>query len=74
MDIIDIDEVAKNIRKTNYNLGQDKLDYKSQSKNTFVHHKEVENVALTEDKINTLRKHNFRLGYTDYAKSSEYTN
>jgi hypothetical protein len=29
MDVIDINEVAKNIRKTNYNLGADKLDYKS---------------------------------------------
>jgi hypothetical protein len=29
MDVIDANEVAANIRKTNYNLGTDKLKYKS---------------------------------------------
>ena len=74
MNTIDINEVAENIRKTNYRLGSDDVNYLSQAKNTYVHHRTWEKVALSEDKKNTLRKHNFVLGYTDYEKSSEYKN
>jgi hypothetical protein len=37
-----------------------------------VHHKDWENVTLPKEKIDELRKHNFKLGYTKYEKSSEY--
>ena len=38
MEIIDLKELSKNIRKTNYTLGSHKVDYNSEASNRFVHH------------------------------------
>ena len=72
MEVIDSKELSKTIRKTNYNLGSDKLDYKSEASNRFVHHRDVENAELNAETKKDLRSHHFRLGYNNYFRKTEY--
>lgn len=71
IEVIDSKELGKTIRKTNYNLGTNKMNYNSEASQRFVHHGKIENVALNAETMADLRKHHFNLGYKDYPKRSE---
>ena len=73
MEYIDSRVRGIKLTKTNYKLGTDDTNYRSEATNSFVRPGKQKVAKLNEEKLNDLRKHHFHLGYAGDGKQSTVT-